>query len=104
MQVERRLDYLDAFYSDKEYSSISLFDSYGHIVNSNSIRSESQKYEKFFSLVKENYNVKWIDLYNQCIEGYEKKGIGYIRYYRDYDTDVYKRQVLYRYSANQQIF
>lgn len=54
MQVERRLDYLDALYSDKEYSSISLFDSYGHIVNSNSIRSESQKYEKFFSLVKEN--------------------------------------------------
>lgn len=90
MQVERRLDYLDALYSDKEYSSISLFDSYGHIVNSNSIRSESQKYEKFFSLVKDNYNVKWIDLYNLCIEGYEKKGIGYIRYYRDYDTGIIK--------------
>ena len=35
--------------------------------------------KNFFSLVKENYNIKWIDLYNQCIEGYEKKGIGYIK-------------------------
>ena len=99
MQVERRLDYLDALYSDKEYSSISLFDSYGHIVNSNSIRSESQKYEKFFSLVKENYNVKWIDLYNQCIEGYEKKGIGYIRYYRDYDTGIIKGYLMIEYQS-----
>ena len=86
-------------YSDKEYSSISLFDSYGHIVNSNSIRSESQKYEKFFSLVKENYNVKWIDLYNQCIEGYEKKGIGYIRYYRDYDTGIIKGYLMIEYQS-----
>lgn len=99
MQVERRLDYLDALYSDKEYSSISLFDSYGHIVNSNSIRSESQKYEKFFSLVKENYNVKWIDLYNQCIEGYEKKGIGYIRYYRDCDTGIIKGYLMIEYQS-----
>ena len=64
-----------------------------------SIRSESQKYEKFFSLVKENYNVKWIDLYNQCIEGYEKKGIGYIRYYRDYDTGIIKGYLMIEYQS-----
>ena len=62
MQVEKRLDYLDALYPDKQYSSISVFDSYGHMVNSNSIRSEASKYEQFFNIIKENYNVKWLDL------------------------------------------
>ena len=63
IQVEKRLDYLDALYPDKQYSSISVFDSYGHMVNSNSIRSEASKYEQFFNIIKENYNVKWLDLY-----------------------------------------
>lgn len=49
MQVEKRLDYLDALYPDKQYSSISVFDSYGHMVNSNSIRSEASKYEQFLT-------------------------------------------------------
>lgn len=50
-------------------------------------------------MVKENYNVKWIDLYNQCIEGYEKKGIGYIRYYRDYDTGIIKGYLMIEYQS-----
>lgn len=54
---------MDALYPDKQYSSISVFDSYGHMVNSNSIRSEASKYEQFFNIIKENYNVKWLDLY-----------------------------------------
>ena len=74
MQVEKRLDYLDALYPDKQYSSISVFDSYGHMVNSNSIRSEASKYEQFFNIIKENYNVKWLDLYEVSLGDYEKNG------------------------------
>ena len=96
MQVEKRLDYLDALYPDKQYSSISVFDSYGHMVNSNSIRSEASKYEQFFNIIKENYNVKWLDLYEVSLGDYEKNGIGYIRYgetgsYLIADTDGNKK-------------
>ena len=94
MQVEKRLDYLDALYPDKQYSSISVFDSYGHMVNSNSIRSEASKYEQFFNIIKENYNVKWLDLYEVSLGDYEKNGIGYIRYYRDYDSGLLKDMFL----------
>ena len=94
MQVEKRLDYLDALYPDKQYSSISVFDSYGHMVNSNSIRSEASKYEQFFNIIKENYNVKWLDLYEVSLGDYEKNGIGYIRYYRDYVLIEYQSPLL----------
>ena len=60
------------------------------MVNSNSIRSEASKYEQFFNIIKENYNVKWLDLYEVSLGDYEKKGIGYIRYYRDYDSGLIK--------------
>lgn len=99
MQVEKRLDYLDALYPDKQYSSISVFDSYGHMVNSNSIRSEASKYEQFFNIIKENYNVKWLDLYEVSLGDYEKNGIGYIRYYRDYDSGLIKGYVLIEYQS-----
>lgn len=99
MQVEKRLDYLDALYPDKQYSSISVFDSYGHMVNSNSIRSEASKYEQFFNIIKENYNVKWLDLYEVSLGDYEKNGIGYIRYYRDYDLGLIKGYVLIEYQS-----
>lgn len=99
MQVEKRLDYLDALYPDKQYSSISVFDSYGHMVNSNSIRFEASKYEQFFNIIKENYNVKWLDLYEVSLGDYEKNGIGYIRYYRDYDSGLIKGYVLIEYQS-----
>lgn len=99
MQVEKRLDYLDALYPDKQYSSISVFDSYGHMVNSNSIRSEASKYEQFFNIIKENYNVKWLDLYEVSLGDYEKNGIGYIRYYIDYDSGLIKGYVLIEYQS-----
>ena len=99
IQVEKRLDYLDALYPDKQYSSISVFDSYGHMVNSNSIRSEASKYEQFFNIIKENYNVKWLDLYEVSLGDYEKNGIGYIRYYRDYDAGLIKGYVLIEYQS-----
>ena len=99
MQVEKRLDYLDALYPDKQYSSISVFDSYGHMVNSNSIRSEASKYEQFFNIIKENYNVKWLDLYEVSLGDYEKNGICYIRYYRDYDSGLIKGYVLIEYQS-----
>lgn len=99
MQVEKRLDYLDALYPDKQYSSISVFDSYGHMVNSNSIRSEASKYEQFFNIIKENYNVKWLDLYEVSLGDYEKNGIGYIGYYRDYDSGLIKGYVLIEYQS-----
>lgn len=99
MQVEKRLDYLDALYPDKQYSSISVFDSYGHMVNSNSIRSEASKYEQFFNIIKENYNVKWLDLYEVSLGDYEKNGIGYIRYYRDYASGLIKGYVLIEYQS-----
>lgn len=99
MQVEKRLDYLDALYPDKQYSSISVFDSYGHMVNSNSIRSEASKYEQFFNIIKENYNVKWLDLYEVSLGDYEKNGIDYIRYYRDYDSGLIKGYVLIEYQS-----
>lgn len=99
IQVEKRLDYLDALYPDKQYSSISVFDSYGHMVNSNSIRSEASKYEQFFNIIKENYNVKWLDLYEVSLGDYEKNGIGYIRYYRDYDSGLIKGYVLIEYQS-----
>ena len=99
MQVEKRLDYLDALYPDKQYSSISVFDSYGHMVNSNSIRSEASKYEQFFNIIKENYNVKWLDLYEVSLGDYEKNGIGYISYYRDYDSGLIKGYVLIEYQS-----
>ena len=95
MQVEKRLDYLDALYPDKQYSSISVFDSYGHMVNSNSIRSEASKYEQFFNIIKENYNVKWLDLYEVSLGDYEKNGIGY----RDYDSGLIKGYVLIEYQS-----
>ena len=99
IQVEKRLDYLDALYPDKQYSSISVFDSYGHMVNSNSIRSEASKYEQFFNIIKENYNVKWLDLYEVSLGDYEKNGTGYIRYYRDYDSGLIKGYVLIEYQS-----
>lgn len=99
MQVEKRLDYLDALYPDKQYSSISVFDSCGHMVNSNSIRSEASKYEQFFNIIKENYNVKWLDLYEVSLGDYEKNGIGYIRYYGDYDSGLIKGYVLIEYQS-----
>lgn len=99
IQVEKRLDYLDALYPDKQYSSISVFDSYGHMVNSNSIRSEASKYEQFFNIIKENYNVKWLDLYEVSLGDYEKNGIDYIRYYRDYDSGLIKGYVLIEYQS-----
>lgn len=99
IQVEKRLDYLDALYPDKQYSSISVFDSYGHMVNSNSIRSEASKYEQFFNIIKENYNVKWLDLYEVSLGDYEKNGIGYIRYYGDYDSGLIKGYVLIEYQS-----
>lgn len=34
-----------------------------------------------------------------CIEGYEKKGIGYIRYYRDYDTGIIKGYLMIEYQS-----
>ena len=69
------------------------------MVNSNSIRSEASKYEQFFNIIKENYNVKWLDLYEVSLGDYEKNGIGYIRYYRDYDSGLIKGYVLIEYQS-----
>ena len=48
MQVEKRLDY---WMHCIQINSIAVFcfDSYGHMVNSNSIRSEASKYEQFLT-------------------------------------------------------
>ena len=42
LQVEQRLDYLDALYSEDQYSSISVFDEQGDMVNSNRIGQRHQ--------------------------------------------------------------
>ena len=53
LQVEQRLDYLDALYPEDQYSSISVFDEQGDMVNSNRIRSKASVYRQFFDIIKE---------------------------------------------------
>lgn len=100
IQVERRLDYLDALYPDNQYSSISIFDSNGNMVNSSTIRSKDSQYQSFFYII-ENHTTKqgWLDLYDLEIPGYTEKGLAYLRYYRDYTSGIIKGYILIEYRS-----
>lgn len=100
IQVERRLDYLDALYPDDQYSSISVFDSQGNMVNTNPIRSKSSVYQQFFPIIEELKNEQeWLDLYELKISDYSENGIAYIRYYRDYNSGKIKGYIMLEYRS-----
>ena len=98
--AERRLDYLDALYPYRQYSSISVYNSNGNMVNTNTIRAKSGVYQQFFDVIKENADQKrWIDLYQLEIPDYEEKGIAYIRYFRDYSSGKIMGYVMIEYRS-----
>ncbi|MDC7288340.1 sensor histidine kinase [Blautia schinkii] len=98
--VERRLDYLDALYPDNQYSSISVFDWEGNMVNSNPIRAKASVYEQFFDIIqKMDVGEKWLDLYDLEIPGYQEKGIAYIRSYREYTSGKIKGYIMLEYRS-----
>ncbi len=100
IQVEKRLDYFDALYPDNQYSSISVFDSQGNMVNTNSIRSQMSVYQQFFSVIENNAETKrWLDLYELEIPDYNEKGIACIRYYRDYTSGKIKGYIMIEYRS-----
>lgn len=100
MQAERRLDYLDALYPDRQYSSISVYDSSGNMVNTNTIRAKSGVYQQFFDIIRESAEKKrWIDLYQLEIPGYEETGIAYIRYFRDYSSGKIMGYIMIEYRS-----
>lgn len=103
LQVEKKLDYLDALYPDKHYSSISVFNAQGDMVNSNRIRSVASVYKNFFEIIK-NYNdyengQGWLDLYQLKIDGYNQKGISCLRYYRDYSSGKIMGYIMVEYGS-----
>ncbi|MDO4275837.1 MAG: sensor histidine kinase [Eubacteriales bacterium] len=98
--AERRLDYLDALYPDNQYSSITVFDWEGNMVNSNQIRSKAAVYEQFFPVIQNLENgKKWLDLYDLKIPGYQEKGIAYIRSYREYTSGKIKGYIMLEYRS-----
>lgn len=100
IQVEGRLDYLDALYPDNQYSSITVFDSQGNMVNSNPIRSQASVYEQFFLIIQEmDQSKRWIDLYDLKIPEYQEKGIAYIRSYREYTSGKIKGYIMLEYRS-----
>ena len=52
MNVENRLDYLEALYSENQFSSISIYTTDGEMVNTNGIRKEADIYQKLFDKIK----------------------------------------------------
>lgn len=100
LQVEQRLDYLDALYPEGQYSSISAFDEQGDMVNSNRIRSKASVYRQFFDIIKEKQGKKgWMDLYELNVPGYQETGIAYLRYFRDYATGKIKGYIMVEYRS-----
>ncbi|MDO4343358.1 MAG: sensor histidine kinase [Eubacteriales bacterium] len=100
IQVEKRLDYLDALYPDNQYSSISVFDSQGNMVNTNQIRTEAAVYQQFFPVIESmQENQEWLDLYRLEIPEYEESGIAYVRYYRDYTSGKIKGYIMIEYRS-----
>lgn len=103
LQVEKKLDYLDALYPDKQYSSISVFNSRGDMVNSNRIRSVSSIYKNFFKVIKDYDDYEngqgWLDLYQLKIPEYDQKGISCLRYYRDYTSGKIKGYIMIEYRS-----
>lgn len=98
--AERRIDYLDALYPNNQYSSITVFDGEGNMVNSNPIRSKAAVYEQFFSVIQGmDTGKKWLDLYDLKIPGYQEKGIAYIRSYREYTSGKIKGYIMLEYAS-----
>lgn len=100
LQVEQRLDYLDALYPEDQYSSISVFDEQGDMVNSNRIRSKASVYRQFFDIIKEKQGKnRWLDLYELNVPGYQETGIAFLRYFRDYATGKIKGYIIAEYRS-----
>ncbi len=99
--VERRLDYFDALYSNNQFSSISIYNVDGDMINTNNIRSSTQMYSDFFSeFVKGTIQAKWVDLYMQQDDGYDTAGIAYVRPYTDYNTGSIMGYIMVEYLSD----
>jgi two-component system sensor histidine kinase YesM len=101
LDVEKRLDYIDTLYSRDKFSSISIYDSGGHMVNTNNIRAKEEVYQKFFTYISLNtIKPKWIDLYEMKFPGYNNSGIAYVRPYRDYGSGKIKGYIMIEYNSD----
>lgn len=101
MNVENRLDYLEALYSENQFSSISIYTTDGEMVNTNEIRKEADIYQKLFDKIKKiSAKPQWIDLYGQeRHEGYEE-GIAYVRPYREYSSGEIAGYILVKFDSD----
>lgn len=101
ISVEERLDYLDALYPDNQYSSISVFDKQGEMVNSNSIRAEASVYKQFYKVIaRQKESPCWLDLYQLEIAGYQGTGIAYLRAFRNYASGKICGYIMIEYRSS----
>lgn len=100
LKAERQLDYVDALYPDDRFSSISIFTEDGDMLNTNNIRSKKDVYQSFFKAIKgHTAGIRWIDLYDLQIDGYEGGGIAFVRPYRDYTTGKVKGYIMVEHNS-----
>lgn len=100
MRVESHLDYLEALYPKKQFSSISIYTADGEMVNSNGIRSKAGIYQKLFEDIKNRTTQPgWLDLYEKREDGYPDGGIAYLRPYRDYPSGQIKGYIVIEYKS-----
>lgn len=93
--VERRLDYIDSLYPEATYSSITIFDAKGNMVNTNNIRNRQETYGGFFDYISMNTKEPvWFDMFKVQFGNYDKNGIAYVRPYREYVSGRIKGYVL----------
>jgi len=101
LQVEKRLDYIDALYTGNQYSSISIFSVDGAMANTNNIRSQASIYQRFYDEINgQTDKPKWIDLYEMKVEEYQNAGIAYVRPYRDYTTGKIRGFIMVEYRSD----
>ncbi|MDD3172711.1 MAG: sensor histidine kinase [Herbinix sp.] len=101
MQVEKRLDYFDALYSNNQFSSISIYTVDGDMINTNNIRSRGQTYTTFFNdFVSNTTEAKWVDLYELQNNAYEAAGIAYVMPYKEYSTGRIKGYIMVEYLSD----
>lgn len=100
LKAEQQLDYVDALYP-REHFSISIFSMNGDMLNTNNIRSQKKIYQKFFSEISgQTARIRWIDLFELQIEGYEGGGIAFVRPYKDYATGKVRGYIMIEYSED----
>lgn len=100
IKVESRLDYLEAMYSEDQFSSVSIFTVDGEMVNTNAIRSKAAVYQRLFDDIRDMPDTpQWIDLYEKKEEGYPGDGIAYVRPYREYMSGQVKGYIVVEYSS-----